>query len=149
MPTLGNIKVNSYRAGVITQSNSPFSRFIMLQLATDPPQIIYLYFGNSPLPDGKFYPFYSWELWLGLSLYDDILHLLQTESPVYFSGYFEDKHKKKGMTPVNKEVNQYFKLISGHELPGEGPSDADHNKLNGGTFAEFGQSLHRLSSLLP
>ena len=132
-------KVLSYKLRVYADSGSERTRFISMRLEGDSPIFINIYFGGTPSPTGKFVVLSAdniWEIWLKLSQYDDMLHLLQTEAPVYF-------------TAVDTGTHQYIELTTEHEKPGEGFVDSNHNDLSSGVFTKFERGLHTKEPLAP
>lgn len=111
---LSNREINSYSVDIFQSTSADFGRTIRLNLLGEEPNTVYLRFGGTVPPDfivntGEF----SWTVHFPYSYYDDMLHLLQTERPVYFTAY-----ELPG--PI-----RFAGLTTDEEQTGEGFRDAD------------------------
>ncbi len=114
MTVLSRRQVSSYSVDIFSSTAATFDRVIRLNLVGEEPNTVYMRFGGAVPPDfivsqGS----RSWTVHFPLGHYDDILHLLQTEHPLYFTAY-----EYAGPT-------RFAGLTTDAEHTGEGFRDAD------------------------
>ncbi len=114
MSLLSRREVGSYTVDIFRSTASDFARTIRLTLLGGEPNTIYMRFGGT-LPAEIIITTsdLAWTVHFPGDHYDDILHLLQTEHPVYFTAY-------EFAGPI-----QFAGLTTDEEHTGEGFRDAD------------------------
>ena len=88
MTMLSRREIRTYTVDIFQSSSADFGRTIRLELLGAEPNTVYLRFGGTVPADfivnaGDF----SWTAHFPYSYYSDMLHLLQTERPLYLTAY--------------------------------------------------------------
>jgi hypothetical protein len=114
MAMLSRREVSSYTVDIFRSTASDFDRTIRLTLVGEEPNTIHMRYGgvvpaNIVVSTSEF----AWTVHFSLSQYDDMLHILQTERPVYFTAY-------EFPGPI-----QFAGITTDEEFTGEGFRDAD------------------------
>lgn len=118
MPFLTNREIQNYRVSVFESSTLNYTRAITLKLKPTGqagPHTVTMEFPISAPTDFVQIGDSSSNVKLDRSKYEDAVHMLQTESPVYFSAF-----ETSGETPV-----RFAGLSTDPEFTGEGLSDGD------------------------
>lgn len=111
MPTLWNKEIVSYEVDIFKSSGLTYERSLLLSLAGSDPSTVAIRFGGSVPEDFIVGTGASvWTVHLAEDFYHDMLHLLQTESPLFFSAYENDQGRFAGISTNAEPV-------------GEGPAD--------------------------
>ena len=88
MAMLSRREVASYTVDLFRSTASDFGRTIRLALTGPEPNTIHLRFGGTvPAAIIVSTSEYAWTVHFALDQYADMLHLLQTEDPIYFTAY--------------------------------------------------------------
>jgi hypothetical protein len=104
-------EVSSYSIDIFVSTTADFGRTIRLNLLGPEPNTVYLRFGgtapvNFLVNMGDF----SWTVHLPYSYYEDTLHLLQTERPVYFTAYeLPGQVRFAGLTTDDEHTGEGFR----------------------------------------
>lgn len=107
-------EISSYSIDIFRSTSADFGRVIRLNLLGPEPNTVYMRFGGT-VPDNFLVVMgsFSWTVHFPYSYYDDMLHLLQSERPLYFTAY-------ELAGPM-----QFAGITSDEEHTGEGFRDAD------------------------
>ena len=104
-------KINTYSVDIFQNMSSHFGRTIRLNLLGGEPNTVYMRFGGTVPPNflvnmGE----YSWTVHFPYSYYDDMLHLLQTEHPLYFTAYeLPGPMRFAGLTTEEEHTGEGFR----------------------------------------
>ena len=111
MGMLWHREVDTYTVDIFRSTASDFERTIRLSLIGEEPNTVYMRFGGTIPVDfivneGEF----SWTVHFPLGHFQDILHLLQTESPIYFTAYeFAGPVRFAGLTTDEEHTGEGFR----------------------------------------
>ncbi|MEM1398239.1 MAG: hypothetical protein AAGF58_00085 [Pseudomonadota bacterium] len=118
MPFLTNREVESYRLSVFESSNLNYSRSISLKLkpnGSNGSHTVNMQFPTAAPTDFVSIGNTFSTVKLDRAKYEDTVHMLQTESPVYFNAFETE----------NGTVIRFAGLTTDPEFTGEGLTDAD------------------------
>lgn len=103
--------INSYTVDIFSSSSSNFGRTIRLTLDGVEPNTVFMRFGGIvPADFIVAAEAFSWTVHFPLDYYDDMLHLLQTESPVYLTAYeFPGDIRFAGLTTDEEGTGEGFR----------------------------------------